>query len=379
MKILHVIDSGGVWGAEKMLFELVFQQIDSGHEPLVLSIGKTKEPIKSIERAMEKIGIPYKSIRIWTVPSLADMRRMKNVIQDYMPDVIHSHGYKGNVIMGFFLKPFLAMPVICTLHGWVTMKYEFSKLKLYEVLDSLAIRKLDAVVTVSEKMLVKAPLQHIAKTAPDKLHVIQNGISNSGSQENATFLNDLKAFSKGRKVIASVGRLSVEKGFDDLIQAFSMLAKQRSDLVLVIVGDGECRSELESLIHSLSLSENVWITGYVEDIGCSMSLFDIYVCSSLTEGLPITILEAMRAEIPVISTAISNIPELLQMGKGGMLVEPGSPERLSAGIAKMLSDLAAVQSLTACSKVFFEKSYSSQIMERNYRSLYESVCLGFGK
>ena len=379
MRILHVIDSSGVWGAEKMLFELIHQQASNGHKPLVLSIGKTKEPTKAIETAMEKIGIPYRKMRMRTIPSFNDIGRMKALIAAYNPGILHSHGYKGNVIIGFFIKPLLSVPVVCTLHGWVTARFEISKLKLYEVLDRFAISRLDAVVVVSEKMLEKPTLQRLVAKSPLKIHVIQNGIASSCDKRNGVFQDDLKKFAKGRRVVASVGRLSIEKGYENLIQAFAILVEGRSDLVLVIVGDGGCRSNLEALLDSRGLSEQVWITGYVEDIGATMSVFDVYVCSSLTEGLPITLLEAMREEVPVVSTAISNIPELLQGGEGGVLVPSDDITQLAAGINRVLGDSVLSKSIAVQSRLFFDKKFGSQIMAEHYLSLYESLCLGGGE
>lgn len=376
MKILHVIDSSGVWGAEKMLFALVLEQLNRGHQPLVLSIGKPQEKLKTIEAAMQARNIPHQAFRVRLIPRLGEIKKLIKLIKGVGPDIIHSHGYKGNILLAFLIKLFRTPPVITTMHGWVTVGNGFSKLRIYEWLDSFAIRRLNGVVLVSEKMLDHPRIKVWPKTIKDRVVTIDNGISTTAEMGSEDFEMELRAFRGESKLIGSVGRLSREKGYQFLIPAFAKLLASHEDVKLVIIGAGSYRVELECLIEQYKLEDKVWITGYIENAGAVIGVLDVYVCSSLTEGLPITLLEAMRESVPIVSTAISNIPALLQEGKGGLLVAPSDIDALAVGIATLLNSDSLCESYIAESKQFFSSFYSSEIMSVRYLDFYRSVIEG---
>lgn len=371
-----MIDSSGVWGAEKMLFALVREQLNGGHQPLVLSIGKPQEKLKTIEAAMQAHNIPHQAFRMRLIPRLREIKKLIKLIKDVGPDIIHSHGYKGNILLGLLLQGFITPPVVATMHGWVTLGTGFSKLRIYEWLDSFAVRRLNGIVLVSEKMLDHPRINHWPKMVKDRVVTIDNGISTTAETGSKDFEMELRAFRGESTLIGSVGRLSREKGYQFLIPAFAKLLATHDDVKLVMIGEGSYRGELESLIEQYKLEDKVWITGYIENAGSVIGVLDVYVCSSLTEGLPITLLEAMRESVPILSTAISNIPALLQEGKGGLLVAPSDIDALAVGIATLLNSDSACESYIAKSKQSFARFYSSEIMFLRYLNFYQSVIKG---
>ena len=367
--IVHIIDSQGVWGAETMLIELASQQIQAGDKVVVLSFRGAHEQSRPIDQALKEHQIPFKSVVISTLPRPKQLKILAETVNNYQADIVHSHGYKGNILFAFILRRSVSAAVVCTLHGWVSLPSELSKLRFYEWLDSWAIRRLNGVVVVSEAMLEKPALRSLGTVA----RVIDNGISTQVPDRNLPFEEQLRRFAGDRRIVASIGRLTVEKNFSCLLDSFAELNKQYPDTVLVIVGDGDCRDELDARITQLSLTDKVWITGYVEKAGASSDQFTVYVCSSLTEGLPMTLLEAMRAEVPIVSTAISRIPQLLQDGECGVLVESDNAAALASGIGAVLADEENARTLAINAKQRFDKHYSSEQMYQRYNECYNEL------
>jgi len=376
MKVLHIIDSGGVWGAENMLFELVAEQQRSDQHPVVLSIGKPGEARKAFELAMESRDLPFEVFRMPLLPRWRDIRALVEKIKELAPDLIHSHGYKGNILLAFFLRRFISIPTVTTMHGWTTFGKGWSKLRFYEFLDAFAVRRLDGIVLVSEKMRDHPRIQSLPAEIASKVVSIDNGISVIAEPTEDAFVTKLEAFAGGGQLIGSVGRMSEEKGYQFLIPAFARIAAECRDVKLVLIGDGHYRSELEALISELGLEGRVWITGYVKNAGALIGCLDAYICSSLIEGLPITLLEAMRESVPVVSTAISNIPALLQHGEGGVLVAPADVEALATAITGLLAQDAERQAYATVSQKHFLAHYSAGQMAKRYAALYRRVLSG---
>src|SRR5262249_9818316 len=143
-----------------------------------------------------------------------------------------------------------------------------------------------------------------------------------------------------RFVVGAVGRLSAEKGFDLLIRAVGRLLKGGADVQLIIVGDGEERPRLEALITELGLVDRVLMLGYRPDVSELYQAMDVYALSSLSEGLPNVLLEAMALEVPIVATRIAGVPRLVRDEVTGLLVEPGSVDALTHGLDRLLADPA---------------------------------------
>ena len=149
MKILHVIDSAGIYGAEIMLLNLMNEQKSSGHSPVLLSLGTMDEGLKELEIKAELLGIPVKQIR--TKNGLSLILKTPKLIQTSLlegVDIIHSHGYKGNILFGILPKYFRKISTVSTMHGWLATTRR-SKVWIYEVLDRIFLNRLDAKIAVT--------------------------------------------------------------------------------------------------------------------------------------------------------------------------------------------------------------------------------------
>ncbi len=243
----------------------------------------------------------------------------------------HGHDYKSNLV-GLLLRPFWKMRLITTVHGWVD-----HRIKLYYWIDRFCLRYYERVICVSKDLYE----QSLACGVPEnRCILIENAVDIT---EFARTMSPSEARTRlgenpTRPVIGAVGRLSAEKGFDVLIQAADQLLSEGHDFEVWIVGEGDQREPLQSLIGELGRGDRIRLLGYRSDPTEVYQAMDIYALSSLREGLPNVVLEAMALGIPVAATRIAGVPLLVQDGQNGLMVEPGSMEELANALGRLLSD-----------------------------------------
>lgn len=368
MKILHIIDSGGLYGAEIMLLNLATEQMRQGHQVVLASIGEHGCGEKALEERAAAAGIVVWPVRMRPGPNWVGAGKIIRFIRRNKIEILHSHGYKGNILFGFIPKRYRVAPMVSTMHGWTSVR-GWSKIRLYEWADRLSLRFVDAVVLVSQSMREYAFFRHAVN---HKVFVIENGIA---SEPPVAEVGDniLSSFCSNRWILGCVGRLSPEKGQMLLLKAMHRLLNQGIRVKLVCIGDGNDRGILERLARRLGMEEDVLFTGYLSDASHYFSLFDIMVMPSLTEGLPITLLEAMRAELPIVATKVGGVPEMLDQGRCGRLVKPGCEIALFHGIKQMIEDTGYRQECRRNGKIRFRECYSREKMAARYTRLYTDL------
>ncbi len=363
MKILHVIDSGGLYGAEAVLMLCVEEQIKLGCEPVIASIGEEGVEDKPLEIEAERRGLPYVRIRMKRGLNPAGGYRIYAYAKSNNFDVIHSHGYKGNILLGLMPRSLRKLPVVATVHGWTNVR-RISRMAVYQWLDRWALCFIDCVILVSEAMLSRD-----FSSKYKNVVVVRNGISFDEIHRNT---ND--AMSKHEELrIGAVGRLSNEKGFDLLIEAFRQVRASGIKAQLTIVGEGRERKNLEAQIHESGLDGCVSLPGFKDNIKEYLDEVDIFVLSSLTEGAPISVLEALRSRTPVIATNVGGVPEILDNGRAGILVDPGNAHQLSAAIIAMHANPEDAKRRVSNGYDRAIRLYNSRVMAQEYCRLYEKV------
>ncbi len=368
MRVLHIIDSGGMYGAEVMLLNLLKEQVRQGLKPIIASIGEHCVEEKPLEIEARKLGFSVKPFRMRSGPNFIGALEILNYAKSKDCALLHSHGYKGNILFGFLPKRLRRLPLVTTLHGWTTAGTPFSRMHLYELMDFWTLSRMDAVILVDKGMLTHPRLMTNKK---NQFHVINNGIS--AEAPNAYPCDKLKLhFSESFKIVA-VGRLSPEKGFDVLLKAIARVIEDGGDVFLVLFGEGNWRIKLENLVLKLGLGDRVKMPGFLNNAAATFSCFDLLVMPSLTEGLPITLLEAMRGRVPVIASKVGGIPNVLENGVVGILVEPGDVVGLANAIKGLASSKVRCKKLAEDAHLIFKQRYSSAKMAAAYRQIYTDV------
>jgi glycosyltransferase involved in cell wall biosynthesis len=253
------------------------------------------------------------------------------------------------------------LPVALSIVSVPTVRRPY--LWLYEKsIDWLVWRAVDLVI-VNARAIADA-LCEIRGMPSDKFAVIHNGLEERPGLAVRDSRND-------HVVIGCIARMDIAKGALVLFDAFAALARLRPNLRLVLAGHGDASAELARRTESLGLQGRVELLGhYGGDVDALLSRFDLYVFPSLWEGFPYSIVEAMRAGVPIVATRVGGIPEAIADGKDGLLVEPDSRDAMIGAIARLLDDPDLRRSLGRNARLKYENSLSLDKMHLRVREVF---------
>jgi len=374
MKVLHLRSSGGFYGAESVILNLSRSIGEYGVESYICCINNQKNPHTELvdrakEQGLEAFAISCRGLfDQQTVKSIHDLIVQKNI------DILHCHDYKAD-ILGVLACRGLNIKRIATNHLWTHAGF---KLHCYEFIDGFFLNQFHKVIAVSDKI---ADETRFFLWNKKKVEVIYNGIDiDSFSKKQGTDFKKLKVdlgFGENDFLIGNIARLSPEKDQTTLLYAFASILKKKkeyaSKLRLFFVGDGVDKNKLIALAEELGVSKNVVFFGARNNITDFYSVMDVYVLSSRREGLPMVLLEAMAAQIPIVATNIDGVTTLIQNEKTGILVRPKNTEGLASAIMLLLQDQKKAEFLAVQGRKLVEEKFSSVIMAKQYKQVYESV------
>lgn len=291
---------------------------------------------------------------------------LRHLCERYRPVIWHAHDYKSN-LLGLWLRRHHPMRLITTVHGWVKHTW---KTPLYYAIDRLCLTRYDDVICVSQDLYDQCRRLGVR---PDRLWHVPNAIDTDEFQrkEAAEAAKRRLGLSPGRLLVGAIGRLSEEKGFDLLISAVGRLAGKGVDLELWIAGEGDRALALREQVEREGLGERVKLLGFRSDCLELYQAMDVFALSSLREGLPNVLLEAMATEVPVLGTRVAGIPKLIEDGVNGLLVEPGSADALEVGLARLLGDAQLRQRLAAAGRATIESRYSFRRRMDKIKEIYD--------
>ncbi len=367
--ILHLIDSSGLYGAEKVVLALL-RELRRSQFLGILGCIREKETdnVEIAERAIED-GIPTYYFTMKRGLNPLGIYKILKFIKHSSISLVHSHGYKPNVFLS--ILPFRSFPVISTVHGWLKFGTD-RKERLYEFLDSKALKRMDFVVSVSEAVKEDLIKMGISKK---KIVTIYNGITTNHFRQQFHSSETRRQYfvDQGDFVVGTAGRLSEEKGHSYLIRAIPKLVREIKNIKLIIAGEGPLKRDLECLVENLGIINHVRLIGYEQDINQFLSAIDLFILPSLTEGLPISLLEAMGSGKAVIASRVGGIREVIQNSVNGILIPPMNVEALSESIKFFFNDSEARRIVGFEAKKHINLHFSSGAMALGYQNLYEQI------
>lgn len=268
-------------------------------------------------------------------------------------DIWHGHDYKSNAL-GLLVKRFHKMHLVTTAHGWVRFT---ARTPLYYWIDRFCMKRYDKVVCVSRDLYASCQQSGVKDF---RLHLIDNAIVVDDYDSSPPTAAERRRFGFGDQhiLLGAVGRLSEEKGFDHLINAVAQLVADGHNIGLLIAGEGHLKDQLQQQIDTLQLSNHVRLTGFLSDPRELYRAIDIFVLSSLREGLPNVVLEAMASQRTVVTTNVNGIPRLVTDGSNGIVVDTNSVQALHDGILRCVADNRLRDNLAAAGRRTVEQKFS---------------------
>jgi len=287
------------------------------------------------ERGVEPVIVPALGRALSLVGDLRTIWTLYRLMRRYQPDVVHTHTAKAG-FTGRVAAWLAGVPVIVhTFHGHVFRGY-FSpaKTKIFLLLERLTARLSDAVITLTEA-LKREIADEFHVTRRDRIVVLPLGFDLSpflsAERKNGAFRREW-GIPDNALLIGIVGRMVPVKNHALFLEAAAKVRAARPDARFALVGDGELRAEIEARADSLGLREAVIFTGWQRDLARVYADLDALVISSVNEGTPVSVIEALASGCPVITTAVGGLPDLLEGGKLGALVPSGDAAALAAAL-----------------------------------------------
>lgn len=230
----------------------------------------------------------------------------------------------------------------------------------YEALVDMMLWRFTRRIIVNSHA-IGAALRSTRGTLEDRLVVVHNGIDDVGASS--------PRFIPGTLVIGCVARLDRMKGILVLIDAYAKLVFHRSNIHLVLAGEGDASVEVKSRVHERALDNKVTLLGhFIDNVDELLRGFDIFAFPSLWEGLPYSLIEAMRAERAIVASRVGGVPEAIADGIEGLLVEPGNVEALFAALLRMIDDAALRRACASSARARYLRDFSLSEMHRRARA-----------
>lgn len=363
--MLQLISSNGCYGAENVVLELSKALPSLNCFPVVGVFYNTHHANTEMATAVSRHHINLKMFQCHGRLDLKLISSISSFIRKNGIQIVHSHGYKTN-FYGRLATVRTRATSIATCHGWIQDSWQN---QFYNRIDKLALRFFDTIAAVSSP--IKAELEKW-KIRPERITIIDNGIDLSRFTQcfDMHSIKERLGLNSGTKIIGTIGRLSPEKGHSYFIAAAHKLIQNYPNVVFLIIGEGDLREALQKQIDDLKLTSQVLLLGRRQDIPDLLAIMDIYVQPSLSEGLPMTLLEAMAAQKPIIATNVGAMPQLISNDETGILLRPRNVNMLAAAMARLMTDEqeAALLARRAFQKVV--NDYSSEKMAQRYLELY---------
>ena len=287
------------------------------------------------------------------------------------PDVVHTHTTKAGVL-GRFAAWLCRVPVIVhTFHGHGFEGYVGSvQSRLFIILEQVAALMSTVVLTISDGL--REDLIHFRIAPPVKIKVVPLGLDLDWLRDLGLLRGKLRGqlgTQPDTPLVGIVGRLVNIKDHKLFLQAARKIVDQDPAVQFVVVGDGVLRVELEELTRQLGLEKCVHFIGWQHELDWIYADLDVLALTSKNEGTPVSIIEALAAQVPVVATAVGGVPDVLNNGEFGRLVEPGSPDVFAEAVLACLRSGKDRQQLAMVQKQVLDR-YSSARLVDDLKRLY---------
>jgi glycosyltransferase involved in cell wall biosynthesis len=365
MRIFLLSTSMGMGGAEQQILILARAMRARGHQVRIVSLA----PLGPMGLEAQQEGIPTESLELRrSITDIPRILRLIRMIRDWHPDVLHSHMVHAN-LLARALRPLARVPALVTTIHSINDGGPI-RMAAYRFTSPLADR-----ITIISRLAAEHYLS-IGAVPPSLLEVVPNAV------DTDRFRRMPEARTAIRKELGledefvwiAVGRFEQAKDYPTMIAAFARHAATHPSSRLLLVGKGSLQGEVETLVRAANLEQRVRFLGVRRDVPELMSAADGYLLSSAWEGMPVVLLEAAAVELPVVSTRVGGVAEVIEDGSTGMLVPAGDSAALAAAMEKIEGLAPATRTaMGARGRALVEQQCSTRRVMETWNRLYSDV------
>jgi len=368
LKILYLSAPTDLAGTERVILNYLSHYDSRRFEIFVASYLNPLRFSNPFTSALEAIGIPLTKITIGPTPYAKQICETVRIIRSYSINILHTHGYRSDVA-GLIAAKLTGIPIISTVHGWTPISM---KMRGYQMIDRFCLKRFDKIICVSNLLYGEFAKLGVGV---DRLVYLPNAVSlpeqRPSQREDARQKLYLPL---SEKIVVAVGRLSPEKGIDILLTAYANQFSTDSGVRLLLVGDGPQRADLEAVARRLGIAERVTFAGFVSDVASYYAAADLFVMSSHTEGFPMALLEAMAWGLPALATAVGGIPDIVQNGINGFLVQSGNEKQLAVAMGNLLNNRGLAERMGQVARQTITERFAVKQWAHNLERVYTRVC-----
>jgi glycosyltransferase involved in cell wall biosynthesis len=367
LRLLAIIEAHTLTGPAKNLIEFAQLATAYGIETSAATFTRADDSTLFLDTARRE------SVPVFPIPERGRFDRevihaIAELVSIVRPDIVQTHAVKSHFLARLAEVP-RHVPWIAFHHGYTWPDW---RARLYNQFDLWSLRAATKVITVSEPFRRQL---HRRGVAAERIEIVHNAIRpdwGARNPENAARLRAELNIAPHRPVILSVGRLSREKDHATLLEAVSLLHKRFAPH-LVIVGEGPERRRIEKRIASLGIGSAVTLSGQKPSAEPYYGIANIAVLSSLSEGSPNALLEAMAAGVPVVATDVGGVPEIAVRDDTALLVQPGDPGELAESMGRLIREPRLASRLAARARQIVQERYAPEQRTRRLVEIYRKV------
>jgi len=375
IKVLHIITHLPIGGAQDNTL-ITVEKLDRQKFDVSLMCSPEGDWIERAKKIPDLKLIPVKALtrRIHIINDMIAFWKIYKLIKNGAYTIVHTHSSKPGVLGRIAAKLARVPIIIHTIHGFPFHDFMNSATKqFYIIIERFLSRISDKIVTVSKLNLEKAVDLRLEKRR--KFVNIYSGIDfdKFDVKIDAERKKNELGILNGEKIVGMVGRLSEQKAPTDFVKAIPEVLKAHDDVRFIIVGDGELKEKTLDLSKKLNVDSKLMVLGFREDVPELLQTFDVFVLTSLWEGLGRSLTEAMYTGRSVVATNVEGVPELVKPGKTGLLVEPRDVQAIAKGIIHLLDDEKSAGKMGKAAAESIHADFTADAMVKNLEKLYEDL------
>ncbi len=364
MKLLAIIEAYSITGPAKNLIEFAELAREFNVDTSIATFVRGQFSNTFIETARAK-GIAVHVLRERGLGDRAVLKDLNELVSRERPQIVQTHAVKSHFLARLAGLP-KRVPWIAFHHGYTWPAF---RARVYNQLDRWSLRAAVKVVTVSIPFRDELVSKGVER---NRIDIVHNAIRPDWGSGEPGNLREKLGIAPEEKVILIVGRLSREKDHLTLLRAVEKLPATVR-LRLLIVGDGPQRARIEQETRQLGLTRRVMLTGHQPSAEPYYRIANLAVLSSLSEGSPNALLEAMAAGVPVVATNVGGIPEIVTHQENALLVAPGDVDRMSAAMTRLLMDTALAGRIVENARAAIREKHSPASRLKKLVEIYRSV------
>lgn len=373
-KVLFVITKSNFGGAQKYVYDLATSMSKDKFDVAVALGGSGLLIHKLNEKGIRVLPIPSLVRDVNTANDLSSFFELLSIFRNERPDIIHLNSAKAGGVGAFAARLARVPKIIFTAHGWAfnekRSRLQHLIIKFFSWITVLLSHKTIAVSDAVKNDTRNWPL------IGNKIVVIKNGIKEpefytKDDAREKLFALANTTFTPDAFIVGTIAELHKSKGLQYAIEAFAKLAQKDQNMRYFVLGSGDEKQRLDALVRHYGLQERVFLLGFVEDAARFLMAFDVFILPSTTEALGLVLLEAGHASIPIVASNVGGIPEIVEDGKTGILVQPRDSRGLADAIKKIFESPIMRTSLGAELHKKVVNDFSSEKTLSTTLALYE--------